>query len=729
MSTNRKEKVMAVLDIISNPWLVKSLQDFTFICCPECVFKSNDPVSFECHALENHPSSIDFFQIDKATVVLDCNVISKYKSQHNLQEISFDDIDIKEEVLSNKDPLHVDFQRDRDVPVHAVYEDDCKENTFSENMCNSEHEETNGDLFTDTKLSSEAELIHARQRPIKVEIENENDLREIDAPNNVKDLLDYNDDLNGKKLFEIDNAFDEVLPDISDNISEENVEDIEEDENDKCVSQSKTTKPAKEIPLYRRQCYICMKECLNVTEKRKHIIKEHSKITCAKCGQEFETVYKLGRHFGFMHRSCACKQCGRNFTNPILLKRHMLRAHVDKNEKNFVCDKCPYRSYSKLNLDAHKLKMHKWKKIDGDDLVECETCHKQVKSRMYITHYKNKHGRKLPPHITDDQKKVCEFCSEEFRENHLLQSHIENIHGAKKTIWKQKTIVCKLCNEKFHLKCDYIKHYEDAHNALPPEYVEKEKFPCEYCEKVFFNKILLNHHIKTAHTEEWAISRNLKFKQVDVQCANCEKVFSNKILLSHHIKTTHAEERTISRNSKCQHCDKQFKYHTSYIEHVKIVHEKKHNFECSDCSMKFYHKSKYNDHRRKVTHTRPRNILSKCDICDEGPFNKRSLKRHKWSVHSLKIVDDNVECPICNKIISDKNNLKKHIKVHEKIPIPKEEFFCKLCDVKFKSLGGYATHYKFYHKDLPPEYEDKPKFYCDKCGNVYVTEKILNIHS
>lgn len=46
-----------------NPWEVQSLQDFTFICCPECVYRSQDAESFECHALENHPKSLSFFKI------------------------------------------------------------------------------------------------------------------------------------------------------------------------------------------------------------------------------------------------------------------------------------------------------------------------------------------------------------------------------------------------------------------------------------------------------------------------------------------------------------------------------------------------------------------------------------------------------------------------------------------------------------------------------------------
>lgn len=45
-----------------NPWLTSTLQDFTFICCPECVFRCQNFGTFQNHALENHPQSQCFFQ-------------------------------------------------------------------------------------------------------------------------------------------------------------------------------------------------------------------------------------------------------------------------------------------------------------------------------------------------------------------------------------------------------------------------------------------------------------------------------------------------------------------------------------------------------------------------------------------------------------------------------------------------------------------------------------------
>jgi hypothetical protein len=40
-----------------NPWLVEDLDDFYFLCCPECIYKSKDDEAFIDHAVENHPNS------------------------------------------------------------------------------------------------------------------------------------------------------------------------------------------------------------------------------------------------------------------------------------------------------------------------------------------------------------------------------------------------------------------------------------------------------------------------------------------------------------------------------------------------------------------------------------------------------------------------------------------------------------------------------------------------
>ena len=44
-----------------NPWQVDSIQEFSFLKCPECTFDSKEEETFQDHAIENHPLSFILF--------------------------------------------------------------------------------------------------------------------------------------------------------------------------------------------------------------------------------------------------------------------------------------------------------------------------------------------------------------------------------------------------------------------------------------------------------------------------------------------------------------------------------------------------------------------------------------------------------------------------------------------------------------------------------------------
>ena len=45
----------------NNPWLVESIEAFSFFKCPECKFDTKKENFFQVHATENHPLSFVFF--------------------------------------------------------------------------------------------------------------------------------------------------------------------------------------------------------------------------------------------------------------------------------------------------------------------------------------------------------------------------------------------------------------------------------------------------------------------------------------------------------------------------------------------------------------------------------------------------------------------------------------------------------------------------------------------
>ena len=45
----------------ANPWHVESLEAFSCLKCPQCMYTSKDEIYFQDHALKNHPLSHVFF--------------------------------------------------------------------------------------------------------------------------------------------------------------------------------------------------------------------------------------------------------------------------------------------------------------------------------------------------------------------------------------------------------------------------------------------------------------------------------------------------------------------------------------------------------------------------------------------------------------------------------------------------------------------------------------------
>ena len=90
----------------SNPWNVGSIDEFSYLNCPECTFHSKEKTSFENHATRNHPLSAVLFgtatkvitfssknelnQLKQLSSDQKCkDIVSKYKLPDNIQVQGF----------------------------------------------------------------------------------------------------------------------------------------------------------------------------------------------------------------------------------------------------------------------------------------------------------------------------------------------------------------------------------------------------------------------------------------------------------------------------------------------------------------------------------------------------------------------------------------------------------------------------------------------------------------
>ena len=71
-----------------NPWSVNNINEFWFLTCPECAFKTKEQHKFQSHAVQNHPQSFELFNNNSKEFV------EKIKSEEFDDELS--DIDLQD---------------------------------------------------------------------------------------------------------------------------------------------------------------------------------------------------------------------------------------------------------------------------------------------------------------------------------------------------------------------------------------------------------------------------------------------------------------------------------------------------------------------------------------------------------------------------------------------------------------------------------------------------------
>lgn len=92
-------------------------------------------------------------------------------------------------------------------------------------------------------------------------------------------------------------------------------------------------------------------------------------------------------------------------------------------------------------------------------------------------------------------------------------------------------------------------------------------------------------------------------------------------------------------------------------------------------------------------------------------------------------------CDQCSQEFTSKDRLKKHVhNVHEqeekeqKMP-SKKIYVCIQCNnTSFKGTQPYVNHYRSVHHEMPPEYSESNKVYCEQCGKVFLNDKHLKNH-
>ncbi|XP_014361175.2 oocyte zinc finger protein XlCOF6 isoform X2 [Papilio machaon] len=175
-------------------------------------------------------------------------------------------------------------------------------------------------------------------------------------------------------------------------------------------------------------CDFCDKTYTSLTKKRNHEKGVHTggwlRNKCPHCPEIFVSYYDRSEHLVKVHNETPvvypCNACNRTYKKKFELNRHIKHHHLQ--QKNYLCDKCNAKFFSKRGLVDHMLRH------TGAELCACDVCGRSFSRARTLREHMRTHD--------DDKKFQCEVCKKTFMQKCSLKSHLR-LHQDDLDIFKE----------------------------------------------------------------------------------------------------------------------------------------------------------------------------------------------------------------------------------------------------------------------------------------------------
>lgn len=222
-------------------------------------------------------------------------------------------------------------------------------------------------------------------------------------------------------------------------------------------------------------------------------------------------------------------------------------------------------------------------------------------------------------------------------------------------------------------------------------------YKCRTCELIFDNKKCIRAHCFKSHGQSIGPQTNAKkhrkkfvFKiQVNTPPSMGEDPKTKPMKIPEKILPQISKKP--SQIIKCKLCSRTFKYQTSLINHLTVVH-----------------KSKVKN-RSNPTKSKP----FECSICSKRFPDQRKLIHHKKTHKAGNKKNPKLECKTCWKVFRDSKLFKSHIQAHLK------NFKCRVCGNESNSKTAFYNHLRKHPEIL---------FKCKICEKLFKTKINLEYH-
>lgn len=362
---------------------------------------------------------------------------------------------------------------------------------------------------------------------------------------------------------------------------------------------------------------------------------------CSSAFGDWESLHRhVIEHFGPRKkrvRKLTCNICGGvSYSKPDLIKHMSHHKHIEEQlkrdlEKNDDTSEEDEQIFDRKDpslqdlIDFHqKLKIKpKFLSrltetiVEGDKLrYKCTTCGTKSEERK-------DHEIHLLMH-SSEKLWMCRVagCSRSFRDFPTLEGHLlSHCNG------DEKKFVCDICGMYFETEERLTKHF--------PNHTTDKKFKCDYCSAEFSEL-----KKKEIHT-----SRHNPGNEALKKCDFCENVFLNGLLLSNHVRKVHniylaIPTRIDQRRYNCDICGKSYKTSSGLKSHYKN-HTNERNSQCQYCSAMFKDNHEKNIH--EFHHNPGKEVLLKCDLCDDVFLNSQLLNSHLRRDHGIAVIIEKIK--------------------------------------------------------------------------------------
>lgn len=324
-------------------------------------------------------------------------------------------------------------------------------------------------------------------------------------------------------------------------------------------------------------------------------------------------------------------------------------------EKEWKCTHCGFAFWEKGDLIRH-IKSH-----EGNRPLKCDYCEQTFVWKRYLLKHLNNY------HKADD-KHFCKICLECLPSEEELAKHEATNHANKRAL----THKCSICEMEFHFKYKLDEHMY--------HHTGKKAHACEKCPEKFISRKDLDRHM-IDHQQE-----------VSFRCNTCEKTFSTIDELQSHVKL-----HTGNAKYSCSLCQASFRWKSQLTSHM-VVHSADRDFKCTFCARKFKRKRDLIRHVKIYHDTKPPYTCTECNKDLHSPYN---LMLHKTETHWKETDEEpgRFPCSNCTGVFGLYTDLQRHLdKVH-----PPRPNICILCMKRFTLFKFLEKHFETKHEGVEME--------------------------